>query len=170
MNAHVSTAKDNNDIIDISIAPSKRRKIRIDGDDRKIISIDPSDTGILIRVSDAIPKLEKLDDEARALFAKQDEGESENKSEEEKTKEIREYAKSFKRINDEMCAQIDYVFNASVSEAVLKDGGTMYDLIDGYMQYEIVFDALKGLYEQKTAQEMAAIKRRVDAHTKKYNK
>lgn len=165
MNAMVNkkTTAAENDVIDISISVANRKKIRIDGDDNRIILLNPSDTGIAIRVAKAVPELEALDKEARECFESSDESEDSAKS-------LADFANRFEKINNEMCRLMDYIFDADVSTAALADGGTMYDLHGGYMQYEIIFNALKGVYDKALNAEITAVQKRVKAHTEKYGK
>ena len=52
--------KKQNDVIDIKLAVEKQ-KIRIDGDDNRIIELDTSDLSVLTRLNEYYPKLKELE-------------------------------------------------------------------------------------------------------------
>lgn len=160
MNAIIN--KPDTDIIDISIAPGKIKKIRIDGDDNRIVKIDVSDNNIIVRTSEKLPELKELDKRVREMRDAE-------KQESETEEEILSFAEEYKAIDQKMKMCIDYIFDSDVSEACCGNA-SMYDFIDGYMRYEIVFDHLRRLYDSEQAYELKKIKERVSKHTAKYGK
>ena len=162
MNAIIT--KPDTDVIDISIAPGKIKKFRIDGDDNRIIRLDVSDNNVAVRASERIPALKELEQQIRD-FGKSSEDEDGDDVE----ARLVRFATEYKNIDSAMKAHIDYIFNADVSEACC-NGASMYDIIDGYMRYEIIFDQLRRLYDAESASELKKVKERVAKHTAKYNK
>lgn len=142
------------EIIDIDIAPIKRKKFRINGDGSRIIELNISDLGIIGRLEDGYKKLQNC-------VMKVAEVDTESKATDIKA--------ALRDIDAEMCAVIDYIFDASVS-TVCADGGTMYDPYNGVLRYEHILETLLSLYEENIKNESLAIQKRMQKHTSKYTK
>lgn len=156
----------NNNIIDINISGIQRKRYRINGDDSKILELNPTDFNITVRMNDAYPKLTECESRIAELseVTKDFNKESENESSPE---DMTKFSEKLSELNSTMCELIDYIFDSNVSELCC-DGGSMYDLIDGYMRYEIIIDNLVKLYENNLSAEAKKIQRRVKKHTAKY--
>lgn len=150
-----------NNIIDISIDSIRRKRYRINGDDNKIIELNPTDFNITVRMNEAYPKLLECEKKVTEL--------SNSINPEDEADTLKNFAQTLDKINKEMCEQIDYVFDSDVSE-ICCDGGSMYDLIDGFMRYEIIFDNLMKLYDSNLTAETKKVQRRIKKHTAKYVK
>lgn len=138
------------DIIDIEIAPIKRKRFRLNGDNSKIIELNTSDLSIADRLEKGWAALQKIAEKISNV----------NVEDENFTKVLQEY-------NQEMKDQIDYIFDAEVADKAA-DGGTMYDPYNGVLRYEHILDTLLHLYETNITKEFNAMKRRVNKHTEKY--
>ena len=146
----------NSNIIDIKIGGIQRKRYRINGDDSKIIELNPSDFNITVRLNEAYPKLAKCESRIVELNAS---GDNEDN--------LESFAKTLSELDNEMRELIDYIFDSQVSD-ICCDGGSMYDLIDGYMRYEIIVDNLVKLYEDNISKESKKIQKRIKSHTSKY--
>lgn len=156
----------NNNIIDININGIKRKRYRINGDDSKILELNTTDFNLTVRMNEAYPKLVECESKVSELsdILKGDEGNEDEKS---GTADMGRFSEELSKMNSEMCELIDFIFDSNVSELCC-DGGTMYDLIDGYMRYEVIIDNLVKLYEDNLNAETKKIQRRVKKHTAKY--
>ena len=154
----------NNNIIDISIDSIRRKRYRINGDDNKILELNPTDFNITVRMKEAYPKLTECESKITELSNSTD-----TKDSSETLEGMSKFADTLSSLNNEMCELIDYIFDSNVSE-VCCDGGSMYDLIDGFMRYEIIVDNLVKLYETNLSAEVKKVQRRVKKHTAKYTK
>ncbi len=68
MNAIVnSQATSQNDIIDINISGIGKKKIRINGDDSKILLLNTNDNNVAVRYTDVYPKLKELENDFKEL-------------------------------------------------------------------------------------------------------
>ena len=146
-------------VIDLQIAPTKKRKIRINGDQTRILELDLSDMGIVGRLKTAYKDLQALSKKVAAL------GDDLDKETTEETLEVMD--SKLKALDAEMRQKIDYLFNSNVSEVCLPDG-TMYDPWEGEFMYEHIIESLAKLYENNLDAEFEKIKKRVDKHTRKY--
>ena len=154
------TVKNNNDIIDISLN-IQRQRVRIDGDDSKILLLNLADPNINTRLSETVPKME-------ALFT--DFGETkETDSNAEKTKleELVEFGEKAKSVDDKMKLYIDYVFDSNVSE-VCAGNASMLTIKDGKMMFESIMEQLSKLYSEAMSREINAVVARMKKHTQKY--
>lgn len=154
----------NNNVIDISINGISRKRYRINGDDNKILELNPTDFNIAVRMNEAYPKLTECESKITELSNSAD-----AKDSSENLEGMSKFADTLSSLNNEMCELIDYIFDSNVSE-VCCDGGSMYDLIDGFMRYEIIVDNLVKLYETNLSAEVKKVQRRVKKHTAKYTK
>lgn len=150
----------NNNIIDISISGIQRKRYRINGDDSKILELNPTDFNITVRMNEAYPKLVECQSKISELSGLPEE-------EEDTLENLGKFTDKLAELNAKMCELIDYIFDSNVSELCC-DGGSMYDMIDGYMRYEVIIDNLVKLYENNLNQETKKIQKRVKKHTAKY--
>lgn len=150
----------NNNIIDISISGIQRKRYRINGDDSKILELNPTDFNITVRMNEAYPKLVECQSKISELSGLPED-------EEDTLENLSKFTNKLAELNAKMCELIDYIFDSNVSELCC-DGGSMYDMIDGYMRYEVIIDNLVKLYENNLNQETKKIQKRVKKHTAKY--
>lgn len=151
----------NNNVIDIKIGGIQRKRYRINGDDSKILELNPTDFNFTVRFKEAYPKLTDCENEIKTLRV------SDESSDDIKSIEL--FADKLKELDTRMCELIDYIFDSNVSELCC-DGGSMYDFIEGFMRYEVIIDSLIKLYESNLTSEAKKIQKRVKQHTAKYTK
>ena len=152
-------AEKNNNIIDISLAVTNKKRIRIDGDDSRILEINTSDFGVVSRLRDLYPKLRELVGKAHEL--------ADDEELEDDEAEITKTANRFDDIDATMRGLIDEIFDSNVSE-VCAPSGTMYDPFNGKFRFEYIIEVLMGLYEENIAKEYKLMEKRITKHTSKY--
>ena len=141
---------------DLSLAPKKR--IRIDGDDNRVIELNTSDMGIIERINQLSNKMGELS--VKYIDTKYDE-ELEEKTENELM------AKEIKALDSEMREIVDYLFNSHVSDICVPDG-TMFDMFNGQFMYELLIEKLLTLYADNISAETEKTMARIRKHTDKY--
>lgn len=163
-NTKGKTAEVKDEIVDIHILGSKKKRFRVDGDDNKIIELNTSDLGIVDRMAEAYPKLTELEDKARNIGNSSDEP-----REEFNVEELKKFSEPLKEIDGGMRELVDFIFNSPVCEKCA-DNGTMYDVFEGQVRYEIIINSLMQLYDGNLEKEAKKIQKRVKTHTAKYTK
>ena len=148
-----------NDILDIDLSVTQKRKIRINGDDNRILELAVSDFSVIKRLRDVYPKLDELNMKAHTLGTMPDNDDVETN--------INETANQLEEIDNEMRNLIDTIFDSNVSE-VCAPTGTMYDPFNGMFRFEIIIDKLMELYETNINKEYKLMEKRVQKHTSKY--
>ncbi len=152
------------DIQDINLSAIKKKRFRINGDSNKILELNTSDMNIASRLAIAYERLQTYMEDVSKVLGEVPE-ETDDISKEQETLATTELAK----IDAKMKQEIDYIFDAPVSE-VCSDGGSMYDPFEGMFRFEHIIDALSKLYENNLNSEFNKMKRRVSAKTSKYTK
>lgn len=149
-----------NDIIDINIGGIGRKKIRVNGDDSKILLLNVNDNNVVVRYMDEYPKLKELETDFKELGAISIDSVD--------IETFMKFSEKAKQIDEKMKTSLDYIFNSNVAE-VCNDGGSMYDILDGgAMRWESILTALFDLYTEtmsKNAEQMSKVKEL----TAKYN-
>lgn len=149
------------DIIDVDLSVIKKKKIRINGDDTKILELNISDMGIVSRLNATYPKLMALQDKVSTF------GDIDDNMDDQEAMSIA--AMQLTEIDGEMRKLLDELFQSNVSEVCGSDG-SMYDPIDGTFRYEHIITALIKLYETNIEEEFKRMKARIEKHTAKYAK
>lgn len=161
----VATELPSDDIIDVEFKEIKKQRYRFNGDNNKILEINTRDLGISYRLKPAYEKLNALMEEVSKVFDNvPDEGE-ENLSPDKED----EIVTALKKLNDSMCEQLDYLFNADITR-IFGDDGSMYDPIGGVFRYEHIIEKLAGFYETDLDKEFFNLKQRVEGRAEKYTK
>ena len=145
-----------NNIIDIDLSVTRKKRFRIDGDDSRIIELNTSDMTILTRLDEADKRLQELAEHANFELTGEDEDDK---------KVVAELLATDK----EMRELIDYVFDAPVSDVCAPDG-SMYDPFNGKYRFEHIIETLCQLYEDNINAEVKKMRRQVQKHTDKYTK
>ena len=153
----------NNEIIDLDLSVTKKKKFRFDHDDTRIIELNTSDMGIIGRISDAYPKLTALQDKASKMM----EGLHDDDAYLED--DLKLIGTRLSEVDNEMRKIIDEIFSADVSAKAAPDG-SMYDPFDGTYRFEHIINLLMSQYEKNLQDEYAKIERQVKSHTEKYTK
>ena len=126
----------------------KKKSFTIDGDENRVIYIDPTDMGIIGRMeafsADIDPLLKSLKDVGEdGLVAK------------------------ISEVDGILREKINQAFDYDVC-SVCVPCGTMLDAVDGKFKFEIVVDALSQVYVDNISSEMQKVTARMAEHTKKY--
>ena len=149
------------DIQDIRIEGAKRKKFRINGDNNKILELNTNDIGVSYRLTEAYSRLNKLMDKVQdALKDIPDSDDIEDEN-------YITVTGSLKELNDAMCREVDFIFDAPVSKVCL-DGMSMYTPSNGMFMYEHIIDAITSLYESDLNNEFTLMRQRVAERTKRY--
>lgn len=154
----------NDEVVDINLSAIQKKRFRINGDNSKILELNTSDLGIVTRMSSAYERLVKYMEEVGKILADLPEDDSELSNGRDA-----EILKQLDAIDAEMRKELDYIFDAPVSE-VCGYGGSMYDPLNGMFRYEHIMDALSKLYENNLNSEFNAMRKRINAKTSKYTK
>lgn len=152
------------DIQDVEISAIKKKRFRINGDKTRILELNTSDLSITSRMTSAYDRLIKHMDEVGKVLATLPDNETELTEDKEAI-----IAEQLKAIDEEMRKEIDYIFDAPVSE-VCGYGGSMYDPFEGMFRFEHIIDAISKLYETNLNNEFNKMRRRVNSKTSKYTK
>ena len=145
---------------EIDLSVTRKQRLRIDGDNSRVVELDLSDMGIISRLTDSYPKLEKLQEKAIKM--------SENATGED-FDEVK-LGKDLKTLDKEMRGIIDYIFDSNVSE-VCAPSGTMYDPFGGKCRYEHIIEKLVEAYDANISAEAKKLNTDgIEKHTKGYNK
>ena len=153
----------NNEIIDLDLSVTKKKKFRFDRDDTRIIELNTSDMGIIGRISEAYPKLTALQDKASKMM----EGLHDDDAYLED--DLKLIGARLSEVDNEMRQIIDEIFSADVSAKAAPDG-SMYDPFDGTYRFEHIITLLMSQYEKNLQDEYAKIEHQVKSHTDKYTK
>ena len=155
------TAPTNNNYIDINLSATNKKRIRVDGDDNRILELNTSDMNILSRLRDGYPKLTALTSKMATI------GEIEES--EDIQKNIINTANFIDEVDKEMRDILDFIFDSNVSE-LCAPSGSMYDMFNGQYRFEIIIETLLKLYEDNINAEYKKMTKRVQKHTDKYVK
>lgn len=156
-NEVATTANDN--IVDIDLSVTERKRFRIDGDNNRILYLNTSDMGMVTRLEEAenqLTTIQKDIEELKTLANSDD-------------YDVAELSFKFENADKQMRNLIDYVFDSNVSDICAPDG-TMYDPFEGKPRYEHIIDRLIPLYEHNISKEAKALSQKSAQYTKKYTK
>lgn len=146
-------------IIDIDLTATERRKFRINGDNSRLVELNPSDLSIITRIEEAEKKLNACITSLQELANEPSESEE----------DLIEIGKKFSKIDDQMRKLVDYIFQSNVSEVCVPKGqGSMYDPFDGKYRYEHIIEALINFYQTNIQNEYGKMKAIVAKKTSKY--
>lgn len=159
----MSTLEDKNinNTIDLDLSEIRKKRIRIDGDDNRIVEINISDMGVMDRLQNAYDRLVSLANEYHMA--------EEKESSEDEDVEVAKLIESLKNLDIKMRELIDYVFNANVSEVCVQDG-TMADPVNGQFKFEYIIEKFLALYDKNFDMEFKKMSKSVSKHTNKYTR
>ena len=157
----------NNDVIDLDLSVTKKKKFRFDKDDTRVVEVNTSDMNLMQRVNVAYPKLQALQSKA----AKLTDGLSveDNQSETDAITDLATMAERLTEIDSEMRELMDYMFDAPVSAAAAPDG-SMYDPFSGSFRYEYIIAIMMKQYEDNLQSEFTKMEKQLKKHTEKYTR
>lgn len=157
------------DIIDLDLSVTRKKRFRFDKDNNRIIELNTSDMNIMARMSEAYPKLKEQQEKAAKLMEGIELHEEEESTEADVTKDMLTISERLKAIDQDMRDLIDFMFNAPVSEAAAPDG-SMYDPYNGSFRFEYIITLLIKQYEDNLQSEFSKMSRQMEKHTAKYTK
>lgn len=148
------------EIIDIELQ-SPKKKFRINGDNTKIIELNPSDVNIVSRLRETYKKLDALAAEAGSLLADQEEVTTEE--------DLEKVSNALTKLDKEMRDLIDYLFDGSVS-SVIAENINLYSPVNGQFWFEHCIEVLSNLYSNNFQSEFKKMQARINKHTDKYTR
>lgn len=157
------------DIIDLDLSVTKKKRFRFDKDNNRIIELNTSDMNILARMSEVYPKLTEQQKKAANLMEGIELNDEEDVNSEELVKDVVTISERLKAIDQEMRDLIDFMFNAPVS-AVAAPDGSMYDPYEGSFRFEYIITLLVKQYENNLQAEFNKMSAQMKKHTAKYTK
>ena len=145
--------------LDLDLSVAKRKKIRIDGDNTRIIELNLSDMLLIPRLKTEYDKLAEYVTQYKEL-AYDDDNSDEG---------LAKLSDTLKDIDNKMRECVDTIFDYPVS-AKCAPSGSMYDLYNGQFLFEHIIQALLGYYEENVKGEYAKLRSRVNSAASKYTK
>lgn len=152
-----------NDIIDIDLSVTRKKRFRFNKDNNCIVEINTSDMSIMKRLADSIEKLQDLQERAGKI------ADGLSDTENDATADLKTMSDRLTAVDAEMRSLIDYIFDANVSEKAAPSG-SMYDPFDGVFRYEHIINAIVAQFEDNMQSEYRKIEKNMRAHTDKYIK
>lgn len=146
---------------EINLSATRKKRFRIDGDNNRFLELDTSDMGIITRLDNLYPKLQKLAQDAAVKQLDKDEADSE--------RAITKISNALIRIDSQMRQIVDDIFDSNVSE-VCAPSGTMFDPFNGEFRYEHIIDVISSLYKDNINREFKKMAAKMKKHTAKYTK
>lgn len=155
------------DIIDLDLSVTKKKKFRFDRDNNRIVELNTSDMNMMARIAEAYPKLQTLQDKASNLT--KDLNMSDDASDAESVAEMQTMAERLHEVDLEMRELIDFIFDADVSSKAAPNG-SMYDPFEGSFRFEYILTLLIQQYETNMQTEFSKMEKGFKKHTDKYIK
>ena len=162
-------ANETEDIIDLDLSVTRKKRFRFDKDNNRILELNTSDMNILARMSEAYPKLKAEQEKAAKLMEGIEIKDDETVTDSEVAESMLTVAERLKTIDKDMRELIDFMFNANVSEVAAPDG-SMYDPYEGSFRFEYIITLLIKQYENNLHAEFTKMSRQMEKHTAKYTK
>lgn len=138
---------DNTNITPISLGIHKK-SFAIDGDENRIILLDPSDMGIVGRI-------ETFSEQIDSTLSKL------------KDVPVEQLGSAIAEVDKAVRDEINAIFDYDVC-SICVPCGTMVDVIDGKFKFELVVTALADVYTNTISTEMKRVAARMSEHTQKY--
>lgn len=157
----------NNEIIDLDLSVTRKKKFRFDKDDTRVVEVNTSDMNLMQRVNDAYPKLQALQIKASKLTEGIDV--EDDTSERNALDSLAVMAERLSAVDVEMRELLDYMFDAPVSSAAAPTG-SMYDPFNGSFRYEHIITVMMTQYEKNLQSEFAQMEKQLKKHTDKYTR
>lgn len=143
----------------LKIGAPKLKRFAVDGDESRVIEIDPGDTGIVARWA-AVESWFRETEQTLDGINVEDGNEA----------QAREFAALYARIDEEAREKVNYLFASDVCTPVAGPTGSMMRTVDGQPLFMVVLDALLPLYEAEVRKEQEKTDARIKKHTAKYVK
>lgn len=155
----VNTSEDEkNGVFDgeISLDAIRKKRFRIDGDNKRILELNTSDLSTITRLEQLYPKLQQLSQDAAVKQL-------------EESNDLETTAHALTKIDAQMRQILDEIFDSNVSE-VCAPYGSMFDPFNGEFRFEHIIEVISKLYESNIASEIKKMSARMKKHTAKYTK
>lgn len=146
--------------MDLSFEETRRKRIRIDGDDSRIVELNLSDMGIFERLDESENKIQNLENKYHEAV----ESLQELSSEDEKFDYMID---TISKLDEELKNIFIYIFNTPTIKHCVPDG-TMFDVYNGVPRYEIILAKFLPLYTNNYNREMKKLDKNVAKLTAKY--
>lgn len=146
----------NSNVIDLDLSVLRKQRIRIDGDDNRIVELNLSDMGIMERLKTSYDKLNELSVKYHI----------EEEVDEDNTDKVIE---KLQEIDKDMRDLINYIFDSDISD-IVAPSGTMADPINGKFRYEHIIEKFISLYDTSFESEFKKMSKGVQKHTNKYTR
>ena len=144
-------------IMDLNLDAIKKTKVRINGENDKVLELNLSDLGITQRLQVVYDELQDLAHSAEAIQLDDTDSES-----------IKAASAKLMELDEQMRDKVDWLFDAPVS-AICAANGTMFDpMAGGKFRFEYIIEKLSDLYAGTFKKEFAAMERNVSKRTAKY--
>ena len=140
-----------NNVANIDLTITNKKKFTIDGDANRVIELNTSDMSIMSRLYDSYPKLDDLGVRAMSIA----------------DSEPKEAVETLKEVDADMRKLINYIFDSDIADTCAPDG-TMYDMFNGEFRFEHIVGKLVSLYENNMDKEYKLMVKKVKKHTDKY--
>jgi len=157
-------------VLNLDLSSTKKKKVRVNGDENSVFYINTSDFGIYGRMNDGVKKLYELFVGMKTKI--NDVANSEDVDEEdENSTEVFDgkLIDVMKDTDAEMRSIIDCIFDAPVSDICAPDG-YMFDVFEGQLRFEYVISAIAKLYETNLNAEFYKLKSRLNQKLPSYVK
>ena len=164
--SQTDVANVNEDIIDLDLSVTRKKRFRFDGDNSRILELNTSDMNILARMSEAYPKLKEQQEKAAKLMDGIEVRDGEESTEADVTADMLTISERLKVVDKDMRDLIDFMFNAPVS-AVAAPDGSMYDPYEGSFRFEYIITLLIKQYEDNLQSEFNKMSKQMAKHTAK---
>lgn len=146
---------------EINLSAIRKKRFRIDGDSNRYLELDTSDMGIITRLDNLYPRLQKLAQDAAVKQL--------DKTETENERALTKISQALVKIDAQMRQIVDDIFDSNVSEMCVPSG-TMFDPFNGVFRYEHIIDVISALYKDNIKTEIKKMSTRMKKHTAKYTK
>jgi hypothetical protein len=134
------------DVIDIDLSEIRKQRIRINGDDSKILEFNTADLGILGRLQESYEQFRSLAGQYADIVAENSQ----------------DLATNIGSIDGKIRELVDYIFNAPVSSVCCSDG-TMLDPYNGKYKFEYIVDKLIQLFGDHIRDEYQKMDKRIES-------
>ena len=146
--------------LDLDLSVAQRKKIRIDGDNTRIIELNLSDMLLIPRLQKEYGKLVEYVTQYQNLDLEEDDLSDEG---------LEKLSNSLTDIDTKMRECVDKIFDYPVS-AKCAPSGSMFDMYNGQFLFEHIIQALLGYYEANVKSEYLKLRDRVNGRAAKYTK
>ena len=151
--------------LDLDLSATRKKRIRINGDNNAILELNTSDMNIASRAEKVYQELIELAEKVPEISVDVEVENGEDISEE----SLKKVGDMLTDLDKQMRIKLDELFDAPVSE-ICAPHGSMYDPFDGKYRFEHIIEGLAKLYENNFTAEVEKIKKNINKHTAKYTK